>query len=93
MFRQYLSHWIFDEPICVNTDTLVYTPLLLDANEAVFHRHFSPHLVTILNHPNNDASYPWKRMVDARMELFVTCNNDRYITDHRRWGLVTDTMT
>lgn len=47
----------------------------------------------MVDRPDNNVSYLWRRVLDVPIDLFVSWHYDRYISDHRRWGRDANTMT
>lgn len=92
VFMQHLPRCVFHDPACMNDDTLLDTPFFSNDNEVFFHRHSRPYLGTMLRRPDVDASYPWRQMRDVPMDLFVSCQWDLFVSDHRRWVRDADTM-
>lgn len=69
VFMQNISCCVFNDSLCVNTDTLVDTPFFPHVNEAYFHRVFRPYLVTMLTRPLDSASYPLKTINEVPLKL------------------------
>lgn len=90
---QNLTRFVFHDPAWINDDTLVDNPFFSHDNEAFLHREFSLYLATMLRRADDDASYPWRRMSDVTMDLFVFWQWDRFVNDQRRWVHDADTMT